>query len=279
MVGSRGWFDRPDDAAPGAVLKVFVDGGYRCAMRGERDGQVKTSGFLFYERAELADVLVRAWRADRRVTCHAIGNLGIETAVDAITDAVAREPAGRGRVRIDHAIFLTADLIVRIADLGVPMVAQPSFLYDQGGVSPFPGIRLRPFRATRDAGISQAFSSDFPCGSLAPLLGVGAAVTRRSRHGDVADADEALSGLRRAGGLYLGGRAGGGIRRPRLSCRGLARRLRHPVRRSDGVSAGGARRPPHRRDLGRRQRASSRATLTRPRVTFARRRQHFVGRP
>lgn len=192
MVGSRGWFEPPDDAAPGAVLKLFVDGGYRCALRGERGGQTRTSGFLFYEHAELADVLVRAWRTDRRVTCHAIGNLGIETTVDAITDAFACEPAGRGRVRIDHAIFLTPELIARVADLGVPIVAQPSFLHDEGGVSPFPGIRLRPFRATREAGITQAFSSDFPCGSLAPLLGVAAAVTRRSRHGEVADADEAL---------------------------------------------------------------------------------------
>jgi hypothetical protein len=193
MVGSRGWFERPDDAAPGEVLKLFVDGGYRCAMRYHRDGGLRTSGFLFYGRDELADLLVRAWRAGRRVTCHAIGNLGVETAVEAIAAARAREPAGRGRVRIDHAIFLTRELIARIADLGVPVVAQPSFLHDGGGASPFPEVMLRPFRSTREAGVTQAFSSDFPCGTLAPLVGVAAAVTRRSKRGELADGHEAMA--------------------------------------------------------------------------------------
>src|SRR5688572_32919592 len=131
MVGSRGWFERPDDAAPGA-LKIFVDGGYRCAMRVMRDGTPRTSGFLFYERAELTALLLAAWRAGRRVVCHAIGNLGIETAVTAIEDAVRAMPEGRGRVRLDHAMFLTRELIARLAELQIWVVAQPSFLWDMG---------------------------------------------------------------------------------------------------------------------------------------------------
>src|SRR5947209_984907 len=68
MVGSRGWFERPDDAAAGA-LKIFVDGGYRCAMRVRRDGATRTSGFLFYTREELTGLLLAAWRAGRSVVC------------------------------------------------------------------------------------------------------------------------------------------------------------------------------------------------------------------
>src|SRR2546425_12815593 len=85
---------RPDDAAPGA-LKIFVDGGYRCAMRVIRDGAPRTSGVLFYTREELAALLLAAWRAGRDVVCHAIGNLGLETAVGAIEDAVRAMPEGR----------------------------------------------------------------------------------------------------------------------------------------------------------------------------------------
>lgn len=192
MVGSGGWFDPPQDAATG-TLKLFVDGGYRCALRLDRDGGATTTGFLFYERDALAARLVAAWRAGRRVTCHAIGNLGIETAVGAIADALAREPAGRGRVRVDHAMFLTPALIARIADLGLPVVAQPSFLWDSGGHAPSPDILLRPFRTVAEAGVAQAFSSDFPCGSLAPLTGIAAAVTRRSRHGEACAPEEALT--------------------------------------------------------------------------------------
>jgi hypothetical protein len=197
MVGSRGWFERPDDAAPGA-LKIFVDGGYRCAMRVMRDGAPHTSGFLFYRRDELSARLLAAWRAERRVVCHAIGNLGIETAVGAIEDALRVMPEGRARVRLDHAIFLTRELITRLANLDIWIVAQPSFLWDRGGAAApdrpaDPSLLVRPFGSALRAGVKQAFSSDFPCGSNAPLAGIAAAVTRTSRHGHVAAPEEAIS--------------------------------------------------------------------------------------
>lgn len=192
MVGSRGWFEPPDDAMAGAPLKLFVDGGYRCAFRFRRDGREVTTGFLFYARDALARRLLAAWRQGRRVTCHAIGNLGVETAIDAIQDAVREEPSGRGLVRIDHAIFLTPELIRRLADLGVPLVVQPSFLHDAASARVPQGMVARPFRSVEAAGILQAFSSDHPCGSLDPLAGITAAVTRRGRDGALADPDEAV---------------------------------------------------------------------------------------
>lgn len=187
-VGSAGWFDPPDDAAPGAPLKLFADGGYRCAMRlGDR-----VSGFLFYGRAALAARLVSAWRARRAVVCHALGNLGVETAVGAIEDALAREPAGRGHVRVDHAMFLDRALLARLVDLGIWVVVQPSFIWDHGGRPPAPDLMLRPFATARAAGLRQAFSSDFPCAENSPLLGIQAAVTRRTRLGEPAGLEEAL---------------------------------------------------------------------------------------
>lgn len=187
-VGSAGWFDPPDDAAPGAPVKLFADGGYRCAMRlGDR-----VSGFLFYERQALAARMIAAWRSDRGVVCHALGNLGVETAVGAIEDALAREPAGRGRVRVDHAMFLDRASLVRLVDLGVWVVVQPSFIWDHGGHAPSPEVMLRPFATARAAGLPQAFSSDYPCGENAPLVGIQAAVTRRTRLGEPAGLEEAL---------------------------------------------------------------------------------------
>src|SRR5262249_1993420 len=197
MVGSRGWVERPDDAAAGA-LKIFVDGGYRGAMRGMRDGTPRTSGLLFYSPGELSALRVAAWRTERRVVCHAIGNLGIETAVGAIEDALRVRPEGRARVRIDHATFLTRELIARLADLGIWVVAQPSFLWDRGGAAApdrpaDPSLLVRPFGSALRAGVHQAFSSDFPCGSNAPLAGIAAAVMRTSRDGHVAAPEEAVS--------------------------------------------------------------------------------------
>jgi hypothetical protein len=215
MVGSRGWFEPPDDAAPGA-LKIFVDGGYRCAMRVIADGVARTSGFLFYERTELAALLLHAWRAGRRVVCHAIGNLGIETAVAAIEEALRLMPEGRKRVRLDHAIFLTRELIARLAELQIWVVAQPSFLWDMGlpqarRPEPDPGLLQRPFGSTLRAGVRQAFSSDFPCGSNAPLLGIAAAVTRTSRTGQVAGPDEAMTAADALEAYTLGGARAAGV--------------------------------------------------------------------
>jgi len=106
-------------------------------------------------------------------------------------------PEGRARVRIDHAIFLTAELIARIAALGIWVVAQPSFLWDAhatvSATPPDPAILQRPFASVARAGVSQAFSSDYPCGSNAPLVGIAAAVTRTSRQGRVAAPEEAIS--------------------------------------------------------------------------------------
>src|SRR2546422_9277180 len=53
VVASRGWCERPDDAAPGGP-EIVVDGGDRCAMRGIRAGAPRTSGVLFYTPEEPA---------------------------------------------------------------------------------------------------------------------------------------------------------------------------------------------------------------------------------
>ena len=203
-VGVGGWFEPPaeisrerpwETAGPYLLvgpLKIFVDGGYRCAMRVTEGGETVTSGFLFYRRGELADLLVSAWRRGWSVTCHAIGNLGIETCAGAIEDALRREPRGQGKVRIDHAMFLTQELIDRIKALGIWVVVQPAFVYDLDARSAGEGILGLPFRTLRDAGIPLAFSSDFPCGTLSPLVGIYAAATRRTRSGEARDPEQAI---------------------------------------------------------------------------------------
>jgi predicted amidohydrolase YtcJ len=195
-VAGSGWFEPPwqlaRSRAPAAGpgwLKVFVDGGYRCAMRLRRGGGTVTRGFLFYARDELAALLATAWGNGWRVTCHAIGNLGLETCLDGVEDALGRAPQGAGRVRIDHALFADERSLRRLARLGAPVVTQPAFLYDQG-VGPgerLDGVLARPIGRLHEAGVAQAFSSDYPCGSLAPLTGIYAAVTRRSREGPRVD--------------------------------------------------------------------------------------------
>jgi predicted amidohydrolase YtcJ len=74
------------------------------------------------------------------------------------------------------------------------VVTQPVFLHDQGvaGAARLGGLHERPFGRLHDAGIAQAFSSDHPCGGLAPLTGIHAAVTRRGREGERVDAEPGM---------------------------------------------------------------------------------------
>jgi len=106
-VSPSGWFDPPWELATtrgdGRWLKLFVDGGYRCAMRLDKGGRDVTSGFLFYRREELAELLVTAWRSGWRVACHAIGNLGVETCVGAIETACGIPPDELLGLRVERA--------------------------------------------------------------------------------------------------------------------------------------------------------------------------------
>jgi predicted amidohydrolase YtcJ len=125
-------------------------------------------------------------------------------------------PEGRRLVRLDHAIFLTRELIVRLAELQIWVVAQPSFLWDMGlpharGPQPDPSLLQRPFGSTLRAGVRQAFSSDFPCGSNAPLLGIAAAVTRTSRAGQVAAPAEAVTAAAALEAYTLGAARAAGV--------------------------------------------------------------------
>lgn len=193
QVSPAGWFEPPwalaREPAADAPLKVFVDGGYRCAVRLLRPGGLVARGFLFYAPEALADLLVTAWRRGWRITCHAIGNVGVETCLAAVEAALRREPRGEGRVRLDHALFLPEGLVPRLRALGLPVVTQPVFLHDYGPPGPGlpPDVRPHPFGHLYAAGVVQAFSSDYPCGSLSPLVGIAAAATRRVRTGARAD--------------------------------------------------------------------------------------------
>jgi predicted amidohydrolase YtcJ len=197
-VAPTGWFDPPWALArtpgEGRWLKLFVDGGYRCAMRLERGGRLQDTGFLFYRPDELADLLVTAWRAGWRVTLHAIGNLGVEVAVGGLEAALRREPAATDCARLDHVMFVSRPILDRLRALSVWVVSQPSFLHDLGpaALDPRHGLLVRAFGSIREAGIPQAFSSDAPCGSVAPLLGIHAAVTRRDREGRPVSPDEGV---------------------------------------------------------------------------------------
>lgn len=217
----RGFYARPDDALEGArtgegddrfrigPLKLFADGGERCAMRiplrvaaravrlatgGGRDtveamrvisprfkgGWVHT-GTLHYSREDMAELCGLAVENGFGVAVHALGNEGIEVALAALGSS------GAEGARIEHAMFATPGQTERMARMGVTAVVQPGHLISYGAFVASTGIDRYlppvPLRRLLDAGVRVAFGSDAPTAVWKPLEILRAAVERRTQEG------------------------------------------------------------------------------------------------
>jgi len=136
---------------------------------------------------------MRAWiggadSAGLQVAVHAIGDRA-NAILLAIYDSVARAHGARDRrFRDEHAQHLRAQDITRFGAQGIVPSMQPYHAIDDGRwleqrIGP---VRIRttyPFRTLLDSDAPLAFGSDWSVAPLNPLLGIYAAVTRRTLDG------------------------------------------------------------------------------------------------
>jgi predicted amidohydrolase YtcJ len=92
------------------------------------------------------------------------------------------------RLRIEHAQHLKAGDIPRFASLHVVASVQPFHAIDDGRwaekrIGPERIKTTYAFRSLMDSGATVAFGSDWPVAPLSPLIGIYAAVTRRTIDG------------------------------------------------------------------------------------------------
>jgi predicted amidohydrolase YtcJ len=188
------WGGRGDEWLRLAGLKAYADGslGSRTALFfAPYADDPRTSGLLaedffpegaFERRVRAADL------AGLQVSTHAIGDKANALVLD-VYERVAREDGPRDRrFRIEHAQHLRAEDVRRFARLGVIASMQPVHLADDGR---WAGQRLGPervrdsyvLRSLLDAGATLAFGTDWPVAPLDPMLGLAAAVTRRTDDG------------------------------------------------------------------------------------------------
>lgn len=112
--------------------------------------------------------------------------------------ALLREAGVMRGDRIEHAAVTPPDLLEQMAELGLIVVSQPQFIAERGdeyrqdvAVEDRPWLyRLRGFL---DAGVALAAGSDAPYGDLHPWKAMHAAVTRRTRSGELMGGEEALT--------------------------------------------------------------------------------------
>jgi Amidohydrolase family len=196
----------------GREVKLFADGGDRCALRlptrallGLLGGaaaeawRLHAAGplrealrrklvvrpshlhtpYLRYTNAELAGLVTAYAAAGVRVRIHALGNLAGQQAAR----VMRRLGVGPAAATIDHLLLLDPPTADQVAATGVAVSYQPGFL-------PRYGAMLQAARVDRylvvlggrlllQAGVPLALSSDHPCGPLDPLHNLRAAVARR----------------------------------------------------------------------------------------------------
>ncbi len=179
-----------DDWLRLAGVKGYVDGslGSTTALFFEPyTDDRSSSGLLVTPEDSLRRQIGGADSAGLQVAVHAIGERANSLVLD-IYDSVARAHGARDRrFRIEHAQHLRREDIARFAAQGVIASMQPVHLIDDGE---WAGKRLGPrvtdsyvFRSLLDSGARLGFGSDWTVAPIDPLLGIYAAVTRRTRDG------------------------------------------------------------------------------------------------
>jgi predicted amidohydrolase YtcJ len=172
-------------------LKGFVDGslGSGTALFAEPySDEPDNRGLLVTPIHELRERLARADAAGLQVAIHAIGDSAIHLLLDEYGRLRAENGPRDRRYRVEHAQHLAADDVARFEELGVVAAMQPYHAIDDGRwaerrIGAERAGLTYAFRSLMDRGAVVAFGSDWTVAPLDPLLGVYAAVTRRTLDG------------------------------------------------------------------------------------------------
>lgn len=187
ILGERASRPHPSGVSPGG-LKGFADGSL---------GSSTAAFFAPYADDPKNRGLTMPSMTDGRMKAAVAGGSGVLIAIHAIGDRANDEvlkiyesiPGGRERrFRIEHAQHLSRDLVKRFAADRVIASMQPYHAIDDGRWAEGKIGRERArwtyaFRSLLDAGATLTFGSDWTVAPLNPLLGVYAAVTRRTIDG------------------------------------------------------------------------------------------------
>lgn len=186
------------EALKGTLLRVtsvkgMLDGtidSQTAAMHAPYVGSDK-SGIPFWDQQQLNQTVALYDRLGFQVLLHAIGDKAISDALDAFAFAAQTNGTSGRRHRIEHVELPALADLKRFRDLGVIASTQPIFANPDATVlnnfEPLLGPERAPhadsFSLFDDAGVVQAFGSDFPVFYLSPIEGIAVAVTRMTAEG------------------------------------------------------------------------------------------------
>ncbi|MFY9845455.1 MAG: amidohydrolase family protein [Terriglobales bacterium] len=182
------------------MLKGFMDGSLgskTAALLQPYNDDPTNSGLPQYEVSKLNAMTKERVLAGYQVGFHAIGDKGVQMALDAFAEAekAAKEAKVKAvdggsnyRLRIEHAQVTTPQEILRFKELKVIASMQPSHLLTDMN---WAESRLGAKRAEHSYawaeflrnGVTLAFGTDYPVEPVTPFRGIYAALTRMSEDG------------------------------------------------------------------------------------------------
>jgi predicted amidohydrolase YtcJ len=182
------------------MLKAFMDGSlgsHTAAMLEPYADDPKNSGIPRYDPAKLNDLAKERALAGFQLGFHAIGDKGVQMALDAFAEAekAARDAHVKGaagtdefRLRVEHAQVTAPQQIVRFAQLKAVASMQPSHLltdmrWAQDRLGPKRAATSYAWLAFLNKNVPLAFGTDYPVEPVTPFRGLYAAITRKSEDG------------------------------------------------------------------------------------------------
>jgi len=196
----RGSHPASDNMLHTGMLKGFMDGSLgskTAAMLEPFADDPGNSGIPQYEPAKLNAMTRERVLAGYQVGFHAIGDKGVQMALDAFAEAEkaaqdakvkAVDGGSNYRLRVEHAQVTTPQQIVRFKELKVIASMQPNHLLTDMN---WAESRLGPKRASTSYdwadflrhGVVLAFGTDYPVEPVTPFRGIYSAITRMSEDG------------------------------------------------------------------------------------------------
>ena len=200
LVARRASHDRSDPMLHTGMLKAYMDGAlgsHTAAMLQPYADDAKNSGIPQYDQAKLNDMAAERLNAGFQLGFHAIGDKGVQMALDAFEVAEksahakqvrAQDGTENYRLRIEHAQVTNPIEVGRFRELNVIASMQPCHLLTD---MRWAEARLGPARAAHSyawaefakRGVPLAFGTDYPVEPVTPFRGLYAAVTRKSEDG------------------------------------------------------------------------------------------------
>ena len=172
-------------------LKDFIDGSLGSSTAKMYDPYLNepgSTGLYVTPPGKLRENILAADKAGLGIAVHAIGDRGNAELLDIFAEVALKNGPRDRRLRIEHAQHLRPEDYKRFAELGVIASMQPFHAIDdgrwaEGRIGAKRCASSYAFRSLLDAGAKVAFGSDWSVAPLNPLLGIDAAVNRRTLDG------------------------------------------------------------------------------------------------